>query len=119
SIERWQLYAWDITIKTIKLMLKKALQTNTDAHLALLSLRNTPITGLGFSPAELLMGRVLRSTLPVTSPMLKPRHTKKMRQRLTQQQQKQKNYYDQHTKSLSVLGPGAKVSAEGKAISQQ
>lgn len=38
------------SIKTIKLMLKKAEQTKTDhqtEHLALLSLRNTPVTGLG------------------------------------------------------------------------
>ena len=34
------------TIKTVKHALEKALQTGTDPHLVLLSLRNTPITGL-------------------------------------------------------------------------
>ncbi|KAL0175063.1 hypothetical protein M9458_031031, partial [Cirrhinus mrigala] len=64
------------SIKTIKLMLKKAEQGKMGPHLALLSLRNTPVTGLGYLPAELLMGRVLWSTLPIASGALKPKHPK-------------------------------------------
>ena len=77
------------TIKTIKLMLKKAEQTNTDPYLALLTLRNTPVTGLGFSPAEVLMGRVLRSTLPAASAVLKPKQPAGIKQRLQELQRKQ------------------------------
>ncbi len=50
------------TIKTIKHDLNKEEQSGVDHHLALLSLRNTPITGTSSSPAQVLMGRVLRST---------------------------------------------------------
>ncbi len=50
------------TIKTVKHVLNKVEQSGVDHHLALLSLRNTPITGTSSSPAQVLMGRVLRST---------------------------------------------------------
>lgn len=57
-------------IKTVKHALKKATQTGTDPRLVLLSLRNTPVTGLNESPAQMLMERVLRSTLPCSSAVL-------------------------------------------------
>ena len=47
-------------VKTVKLLLKK----EKDPHLALLSYRTTPLQN-GYSPAELLMGRRLRTTVPV------------------------------------------------------
>ncbi len=43
------------TVKTVKHVLKKAQQTNTDPHLALLTLRNTPVTGMEYFPAQMLM----------------------------------------------------------------
>lgn len=59
------------TIQTIKCALTKAAQTITDPHLVLLSLRNTPVTGLDVTPAQVLMGRALRSTLTCLSATLK------------------------------------------------
>uniref|UniRef100_A0A8C1MEE9 Integrase catalytic domain-containing protein n=1 Tax=Cyprinus carpio TaxID=7962 RepID=A0A8C1MEE9_CYPCA len=100
------------SIKTIKLTLKKAEQAKMDPHLALLSLRNTPVMGLGYSPAELLMGRVLRSTLPIASVALKPKHPKDVQKKLVQQQQRQAHYYNQHAKPLSVIQPGSVVRVE-------
>ncbi|KAJ8257982.1 hypothetical protein GJAV_G00191830 [Gymnothorax javanicus] len=100
------------TIKTIKLMLKKAEQTKTDPYLALLTLRNTPVTGLGLSPAEVLMGRVLRSTLPAASAVLRPKHPTGVKQRLLKLQQRQWEYYNQHARPLSVLKPGMAVNME-------
>ena len=55
------------TVQTIKSILKKSLQDKSDPNLALLDLRNTPIDGIGESPAQLLMGRRTRMLLP-TSP---------------------------------------------------
>ena len=55
-------------VKTVKRLLK-----SEDPYLALLSYRSTPLK-IGFSPAELLMGRNLRTTLPTTDRQLK-RHT--------------------------------------------
>ena len=56
------------TVKTIKGILKK---TN-DPCMALLSYRTTPFPWCGFSPAQLLMGRQPKSTLPQTESQLTP-----------------------------------------------
>lgn len=54
-------------VKTVKSLLKK----NTDPYKALLAYRVTPLNQ-GPSPAELLMGRRLRSPLPLSPSQLKP-----------------------------------------------
>ena len=48
------------TVKTVKRMLI----TSPDVNLALLSYRATPLPWCGLSPAELLMGRVIRTDVP-------------------------------------------------------
>ena len=58
-------------VQTVKNLLKKS----TDPYLALLSYRSTPIK-LGYSPAELLMSRRLRTTVPVSQKLLEPRAKK-------------------------------------------
>jgi len=51
---------------TVKRILKKAESDGSDPYIALLQYRNAPISGLEYSPAQLLMSRRLRSKLPVT-----------------------------------------------------
>jgi len=53
-------------VQTIKRMLKKS----SDPHVAVLSYRATPHPWCGFSPAELCMGRRIRTTVPQTKRML-------------------------------------------------
>ncbi|UYV64585.1 K02A2.6-like [Cordylochernes scorpioides] len=55
-------------VKIAKLILKK----NHDPSLGLLEYRSTPLEN-GYSPAELLMGRKLRTTLPIAPENLNPR----------------------------------------------
>ena len=57
-------------VQTVKNLLKKS----TDPYKALMSYRNTPIHN-GYSPAELLMSRRLRTDLPVEPSTLKPKLT--------------------------------------------
>ena len=73
-------------VQTIKNILKKAKDTNCDEQLALLEFRNSPITGISESPAQLLMGRRLQSTLPMIHSALKPHCTKGVKKRLDHQQ---------------------------------
>ena len=54
-------------VQTVKRLMAKS----TDFHLALLAYRSSPLDN-GYSPAELLMGRKLRSTIPTLPQVLKP-----------------------------------------------
>ena len=57
------------TVKTVKVLLKNS----ADPQLALLLYRSTPLPWCSLSPAELLMGRKIRTDLPQTSESLTPR----------------------------------------------
>ena len=46
-------------VQTVKNLFKKAKESGHDPEMALLEFRNTPVTGLNTSPAQLLMGRRL------------------------------------------------------------
>ena len=50
------------TVQTVKSMLEKA----DDPYKALLSFRNTPLEDVNLSPSQMLMGRCLRTQIPMT-----------------------------------------------------
>lgn len=79
-------------------MFKKAMIDHSDANIALLNYRNTPLDGIGVSPAQLLMGRVLRSRLPITNNALKPRAVGSKVAEITARQSVQKKYFDNHAR---------------------
>ena len=56
------------TVKTVKALLTD----NSDPHLALLSYRATPLPWCSISPAELLFGRKIVTSLPQTDDQLSP-----------------------------------------------
>ena len=60
--------ATERAVKAVKSLLTK----NDDPYVALLAYRSTPLEN-GYSPAELMMGRRLRTTVPVHSSQLIPR----------------------------------------------
>ena len=51
------------TVQSVKNLLSKALSSQQDPYLAILENRNIPVDGFA-SPAQLLMSRSLRSTIP-------------------------------------------------------
>ena len=51
---------------------KRLLVQSTDPYLSLMSYRATPLPWCGISPAELLMGRKIRTTIPLTAKQLTP-----------------------------------------------
>ena len=82
-------------VQIVKRLLKKAKESDEDPYLALLSYRNTPLSG-GKSPAEILMNRKLRDRLPdatgyQASKFIKPQNFK------------QKVYYDHGATALKPI----------------
>lgn len=59
-------------IQTVKNLLKKAQESQSDPYIALLEYRNSPLEGVKLSPAQLLMGRRLKTKLPTSAQLLKP-----------------------------------------------
>ena len=88
----------ECNIQTVKKLLRKAKEGGNDKALALLELRNTPITGTPYSPAQLLINRRLRGCLLLTDKALKPSVSKEAKTLLQDCQRKQK-----HSKSLPPL----------------
>ena len=99
------------TIQTVKTLFKKAHDDGTDPYLSLFEFRNSPITGLKYSPAQVLMSRRLRAKLPISYQSLKPAVVN-VYDELCSSQAKQKSYFDRSAKPLPVLKKGDKVRME-------
>ena len=97
-------------IGTVKQLMRKALEESKDIHLALLEYRYTPVAGLKCSPAQLLLSRMLKDKIPVTSELLAPKVAEDAYRALKARQRKQKAYYDRGTKPLSKLNVGDSVT---------
>ena len=71
-------------VKTAKRIMEKALDAKSDPYLAILEYRNTPSDGMSTSPAQRLLGRRTRTTIPVSRPLLEPACTRSAQQELQQ-----------------------------------
>ncbi|UYV65567.1 K02A2.6-like, partial [Cordylochernes scorpioides] len=80
-------------VKIAKLILKK----NQDPSLGLLEYRSTPLEN-GYSPAELLMGRKLRTTLPIAPENLNPKlvDSQTLKRKEGRRRKDMKSRYDRH-----------------------
>ena len=107
------------TIQTVKKVLKKSSLDNTDIYLCLLDLRNTPVVDMQ-SPAQLLMGRRLRTRLPIAKALLQPEGVShsSVKEQLKERQKKQKHYYDHGAKLLPPLNVGERVTIQKEGIWQ-
>ena len=96
-------------VQTIKSLLKKA----AGPYQAPLNYRNTPLEGLGLSPAQLLMGRRLKTMLPTTAALLRPQGSTEVKQILEKRKEKEKQQYDKHCcKELPSLQNGQAVMVQ-------
>ena len=98
-------------VQTCKNILRKADKQNRDPQLVLLEYTNTAISGLPYTPAQLLTSRLLCSKIPVESSLLIPRVFDPAHQSLTNRQLLQKKHYDKSSRSkpLCQLCPGDNV----------
>ena len=96
-------------VQIVKQLYKKAHDDGKDPELALLDYRNTPISGMPYSPAQLLMSRRLRDQLPTSNTHLKPKVPVHAADALKRRQNTQKRYYDRGSKPLTNLKVGQSV----------
>ena len=109
--------------------MKKLISNTDDPYLALLSYRATPLPWCGLSPAELLMGRRIRTDVPRIKKYLTPDwpHLKDFREKDKEYKLQQKHYYDQrhqtHTAVELPEGTPVWISTQGNqspgTVSQQ
>lgn len=102
------------TIQTIKGLFIKALKEKEDPFLAVLNYNATPKQDLP-APCFLLMGRRLRTTLPISQALLKPSYsTKNIINKFKTEQNKQQYYYNKSAKELPKLIEGQNVLVQNK-----
>lgn len=91
--------------------MEKSKRDGTDVFLDLLNLRNVPRDRILGSPAESLMSRQTRTTLPTDKKLLVPstKHHVKVTKRLVHKRYQQKVYYDKTSKPLRPLLKGEVV----------
>lgn len=97
-------------MKKVKTLLKKCKQDGTDPLIAILELRATPLS-IGYSPTEILMGRKIRTFIPMSEKNLTPKTTdfKRIRSLLEKQKCIQKKNYDKHSRPLKPFNIGENV----------
>lgn len=98
-------------VRSAKELMEKSKWDGTDVFLKLLNLRNIPRDGILGSPAEILLSRQTRTTLPIDRKLLVP-STKShvmVRNRLAQKRHQQKRDYDKSSKPLRPLFKGEVV----------
>jgi len=87
-------------VKTVK----KLLDSTSDMYMALLSYRATPLPWCNLSPAELLMGRRLKTDVPQTTDLLTPNwpYLQDFAEKDRQYKQQQKQNYDKRHRVQSL-----------------
>lgn len=94
-------------VRSAKKLLETTERDGTDFHLNLLAMRNTPRDMVLGSPAQRLMSRRTRTTLPICKKLLRPKAkaTTKVKSQLRKRRTSQKHYYDRTSKPLTPLVP--------------
>src|SRR5436190_7231186 len=96
-------------IQTLKSMLIKTLISKGDLNLTVIDYNNTPKDHLN-APAQMLMGRLLKTVLPVPKKVVEPLFpTRDTLQTLKQKQARQKTYYDKNAHPLRPLKDNEEV----------
>ena len=76
--------------------------------MSLLEFRNTPVSVLPYSPAQILMSKRLRTKIPCALSLLEP-FVVNVDNSLTAVQTRQERYYNRGTKPLSTFKKGQRV----------
>ena len=91
----------EMAVRICKRIIKKC----DDHALGMLEYSNTPLTGMEYSPCQLLMNRSTRTKLPIHEKLLHPSIPHNAHEQMTQLKLKQKEYYDRSSKTLPEIFP--------------
>nr|XP_056707869.1 cytosolic phospholipase A2 epsilon-like [Euleptes europaea] len=97
----------------ISLHVVRRQQPHSETEVSVVRYKNCSYCGMKYSPAEMLMGRMLRSKLPASNQKLHPKIPSGVREALQEVQDTQKFFHDQTAKSLRPLKEGDEVWVEG------
>lgn len=84
-------------VQTAKSILRKASESGKSYMLSLMEYRNTPLPVINLSPADIVFGRKLRTSVPTSEHLIKNQHNELVYDKLKESQSKMKIRYDQHT----------------------
>lgn len=96
------------SVKIVKALIKKSHDGKTDFQKSLMIYRSAPLQN-GLSPAQMLMGRRIRTNLPIHQALLTPAGANKIKAAKQQHKIKQREKYDKKAKTLQRLKPGDRV----------
>lgn len=98
-------------VRSAKKLLEKSKRDGTDVFLNLLNIRNVPRDPALGSPAERLMSRQTRTTLPISRKLLAPavKDSYVVKEQLNRKRLYQKSYFDKTSRALRPLSEGQVV----------
>ena len=96
-------------VKIAKSLLRKSSRDNSDPWKAILHWRNTPTENMDSSPAQRLMSRRLKTSIPVTNRLLEPAVVQGVTEKLRHKRQLAKSFYDRSARVLPELEVGETV----------
>lgn len=101
-------------VQVSKNILKKASSLKSDYLDLLMEYRATPIPSIGYTPSELLMGRIIKTKVMINPSNLKPienlgKMHKEVKSKLKINQSKNKVYYDKTSREETNFENGEKV----------
>ena len=96
------------SVKVMKLLIQKAAQGHHDLYKALQAYRAAPLD-CGLSPAQLLMGRRIKTALMAHPEVLKVEKSDEIVQYIMNKRQKQAKYYNHRVSDLPLLRPEDQV----------
>ena len=76
--------------------------------------RVTPLTGIEFSPTQLLFSRQIRTKLPISMNKLYPKLCENVQEKLQNLQNKSKLNYDKNAKKLPIIEQGDNVRVKNQ-----
>lgn len=85
--------------------------SQNDIFASLLEYRNSPLPAIGYSPAQLMMGRILKTKIPTSLQLLKQTiiNPNVITNQIIQNRKFQKYYYDRNSKPLKKLENGENI----------